>query len=1262
MNYEPHGLRCQCSTLLSEDGIRRRLRAIFGIYGWGTVVTEIGLESKSGILVTQKCPLCHKSYSHVIFVKPARFAIESRRKRRKTMHDLSRTTQVVVCPEHDPIDFMKIQYISKALLAAATLLALPDGAHAIKITVPDQYKDQVEATKAAERKEREQELEGVAEDAESGIQIAGEDKPVAEKPKVDADEFLVQSVIEATDTAAAIEGSLAANEGLVSGQVVDKESGEPVSGVAILIEGSNIATVTDNDGRYTLGPAEKGSYTISFVKSGYIEANVTDYAIAGGQVSVFPFALPPRPADMSDEVYELQDFTVTAEEANQLMALTDLKQASVGQVDFLSSEDFARFAGSNIADLVGRMAGVNVVEGQFAVVRGLGDRYNSTLLNDLPVPSPDPVRQGVQLDLFPTSVVEGVVADKAFTPSLPSNSSGAAFNLITRSYPDEFSGWFEVGFSANENTKKSLLRNGNVDPFQGTPGSDAFDLDAALGRADTMPSGDSVAAINDSVGDGILDFGGRSYKTGFGDTYTAPWGGTVGFITSLSYSSSSSTSIGTQQDRYGRNSFTSPFPDFFPSIPGSQSEGTLPGTGLVYDFTKSTVSEDSAFLFGLGFSLDPEEKHKIDLTYLRSRSNIAEASRRENGYLPDLGADSPDRGFGQSTFSTNTLIIANEIIGRPGSDLLTQGQDILSFEQRALEVKQVAGEHLFEGFGRDLLTLSWGVSDNKASSDIGNPDPNNFVGGQTSLFYLQNATGAPLVGSIGVPATSLPDPVPDGGYIFGGDSAIVDGFTEDVIRQTARTISDDHFAHRMDLNVDMHDMVSMQLGYYHEELERDVLQRDEILVISGANITSGATLDEFIDATLDSPDTFDVELDSFASVTRETSDQYVQFTTALVEDLEVVFGVRASDVSMTASGTSELVPGFPLSGAPAAFTQAQIVGNANLTNADLLGYGSSNPADAIVSGAIDESYLLPAISLKYTVFDNWVIRFSYGETYALPSPRELSPVFTVDTFTGDRLVGNPTLMPSEVENFGARIERTLDDGVTSIGFSIFQKRIQNPVEQIGLSHSTVGIDVQSFINNENTAIVNGVELEGRLGLGVFDRMFDDIDLSFLEYFSIGGNAAFIDASVGYPEAVEISYLNTNTGESIFSDGEGNTKIPNERRLYDQPEWTLNFDISFEQPDWGTSITAAIYAQSDVLTSVGTGSSLTIDQFTSPYHQLDLTLSQTFGDGWELSLSIENVTDSSRGIEYNRELVNDEEIKRFSYKVGRSYGIALKKEF
>jgi hypothetical protein len=366
---------------------------------------------------------------------------------------------------------MNNKSITHATRLFVAFLLLAQSAGAIKIVVPDQYQDQVDAIKKAERKEREQELQGDLQAAEGGgISITGEGKP-AEKPKVDADEFLVQSVVEATATASAFEGTLAADEGLVSGQIVDKETGEALSGVAIIIEGTDIATVTAEDGRYSLGPTTAGTFTLSFIKSGYIEANVTDYNIVGGEVSVFPFALPPRPAEMSDEVYELQDFTVTAEEASNLMvALLEMRQVSVASMDVLGSEDFSRFGASDAADALKSVTGVSISGGKFAVVRGLDDRFSTTSLNGIVIPSPDPDRLAVPLDIFPAGLLESVTTQKSYTADQPGESSGGAINLITKSFPEEFKAKLSAGVSHNENaTNESEFLLAKGESFQGSP-------------------------------------------------------------------------------------------------------------------------------------------------------------------------------------------------------------------------------------------------------------------------------------------------------------------------------------------------------------------------------------------------------------------------------------------------------------------------------------------------------------------------------------------------------------------------------------------------------------------------------------------------------------------------------------------------------------------------------------------------------------------------------------------------------------------------
>ena len=161
--------------------------------------------------------------------------------------------------------------------------------------------------------------------------------------------------------------------------------------------------------------------------------------------------MPPRPVDMSDEVYELQDFTVTAEQANQLMANLQLRQDSIASLDILGSEDFSRFAASDAADALRSVTGVSISGGKFAVVRGLDDRFSTTSLNGIVIPSPDPDRLAVPLDIFPAGLLQSVSTQKSYTPDQPGESSGGAINLVTKSQPETFTAKLSVGVSTNEN-------------------------------------------------------------------------------------------------------------------------------------------------------------------------------------------------------------------------------------------------------------------------------------------------------------------------------------------------------------------------------------------------------------------------------------------------------------------------------------------------------------------------------------------------------------------------------------------------------------------------------------------------------------------------------------------------------------------------------------------------------------------------------------------------------------------------------------------
>src|SRR5690606_21149997 len=130
---------------------------------------------------------------------------------------------------------------------------------------------------------------------------------------------------------------------------------------------------------------------------------LTSVPRAGAQQPDTP--APTAPAESADEVFELQDFNITAEEASAHEANIDVRIKADKLVDLFSSEDFSKFAAGDVADALKRISGVNVIEGQFAIIRGLENRYSSTTYNGAPVPSPDPDSQSVQLDLFPSDVV-----------------------------------------------------------------------------------------------------------------------------------------------------------------------------------------------------------------------------------------------------------------------------------------------------------------------------------------------------------------------------------------------------------------------------------------------------------------------------------------------------------------------------------------------------------------------------------------------------------------------------------------------------------------------------------------------------------------------------------------------------------------------------------------------------------------------------------------------------------------------------------------
>jgi hypothetical protein len=122
-----------------------------------------------------------------------------------------------------------------------------------------------------------------------------------------------------------------------------------------------------------------------------------------------------------------------------------------------------------------------------------------------------------------------------------------------------------------------------------------------------------------------------------------------------------------------------------------------------------------------------------------------------------------------------------------------------------------------------------------------------------------------------------------------------------------------------------------------------------------------------------------------------------------------------------------------------------------------------------------------------------------------------------------------------------------------------------------------------------------------------------------------------------------------------------------RRLFSQPEWIANADVTFDHPDWGTKVTLAYFAISDVLDAAGTTilgpnlrvDGIVLDRYLAPYGQLDLIVSQTWtprflgGGSLTFKVSAKNLTDSTRRLIYDPAQTR-EEIEERRYKIGRDF--------
>jgi hypothetical protein len=208
----------------------------------------------------------------------------------------------------------------------------------------------------------------------------------------------------------------------VVGTVRDLQTSGPLPGVAVEVVGAGITAVTDVDGRYILDLVP-GKYTLKTEILGFQERQV-DLTVEPGTTPTVDVAMALQSYAESVTVVGQVDAAAASAEAQ----LVERKNAPV-ITDNLGAEDMKANADGDAAAAMSRVTGISVVDNQYVYVRGLGERYSNTTLSGAVVPSTEPDKKVVALDLFPAGLLDSVQIAKSFSPDRSAEFAGGLVQI-----------------------------------------------------------------------------------------------------------------------------------------------------------------------------------------------------------------------------------------------------------------------------------------------------------------------------------------------------------------------------------------------------------------------------------------------------------------------------------------------------------------------------------------------------------------------------------------------------------------------------------------------------------------------------------------------------------------------------------------------------------------------------------------------------------------------------------------------------------------
>ncbi|WP_299313478.1 TonB-dependent receptor [uncultured Aquimarina sp.] len=417
--------------------------------------------------------------------------------------------------------------------------------------------------------------------------------------------------------------NFAQETGSIAGTLLDKETNnQPLPFANILIVGTTLGTSTDFDGKYEMPNVPVGNYTLEFSFTGYQTLRIPDVAVTADKVVVIDTGLGASTAELDEVVIKVQ----TSREREEALLLEQKNAVEIKQS--IGAQELARKGVSDVAGAVAKTTGITKQEGSGNIyVRGLGDRYNSTTLNGLPIPSDNPDNKNISLDIFSTDIVQNVGISKTYNNAVFGDFSGGNVDIISKDYKGK--GFLEVGLGINANTNAV-----SVDKFY-------------------LQDGPSFTGFsnNEIPNDPINNY---SFDTNWNREGEGSTGGNFAIRGGKSFTLSEENN--SRLNIFSTLSFDNNY-EYNEGIERAVNAQAIPTRDL--NFESYTYNTNTTFLTNLGLKLNQDNNIKYNFLLI---NGSAQRHREFNGLIVDVADDGG--GFIRRSIFNRTTLIINQLLGK----------------------------------------------------------------------------------------------------------------------------------------------------------------------------------------------------------------------------------------------------------------------------------------------------------------------------------------------------------------------------------------------------------------------------------------------------------------------------------------------------------------------------------------------------------------------------------------------------------------------